>query len=111
MKLGKLLAPRKKMKSRWCSSSASISGEAPARWRSFNGWRSGGASPWLGVEREKFLSEWDEGESTGCSGGRGGVADEWGMLGGTWREVFACWTRTEVHWRTVRGWGADYPGC
>ena len=54
------------------------SGEAPARWRSFNGWRSGGASPWLGVEREKFLSEWDEGESTGCSGGRGRVADAWG---------------------------------
>ena len=87
------------------------SGEAPARWRSFNGWRSGGAYPWLGVEREKFLSEWDEGESTGCSGGRGGVADAWGLRGGTWREVSARWTRTEVHWRTVRGWGTDYPGC
>jgi len=29
------------------------------------------------------LSEWDEGEreSTGCSGGRGGVADAWGPRG------------------------------
>ena len=31
--------------------------------------------------------------------------------GGTWCEVSACWTRTEVHWRTVREWGADCPGC
>ena len=30
--------------------------------------------------------------------------------GGTWHEVSARWTRTEVHWRTVREWGADRPG-
>jgi len=46
--LEKLLAPRKKIKLRWCSLSASISGDAPARRRGFNGGgEGGGAPPWL----------------------------------------------------------------
>ena len=60
---GEAPSPRKKIKSRWCSSSASISGDAPARRRGFNGGGEGEAPPWLGVrERESSLSEWDEGE-------------------------------------------------
>jgi len=42
-------SPRKKMKSRWCSPSTSISGDAPARWRGFKGGDDGGAPPWLGA--------------------------------------------------------------
>ena len=51
--MGKLLVPRKKMKSRWCSTSASFYGVAPARWRGFNGGGEDEAPPWLGVERER----------------------------------------------------------
>jgi len=86
------------MKSRWCSSSASISGDAPARRRGFNGGGEGEAPPWLGVrERESSLSEWDEGERV--------EKEEWltrGVREGTWRQVSACMTRT-------RGALADRP--
>ena len=52
---GEFLAPRKKMKSSRCSSSAS-SDDAPARWRGFNGGGEGEAPPWLGVrERERVV--------------------------------------------------------
>ena len=72
---GEAPSPRKKMKSRWCSSSASISGEAPARLQ-----RGGEASMveervkllhGLGLERENSLSEWDEGERA-----RGALVEE-----------------------------------
>ena len=82
------LLPKEEEKIGWCSSSASISGEAPARFR-----RGEEASmvekrvkllQVLGLERKSSLSEWDEGERA-----RGALVEEeaWltrGVREGTW---------------------------
>jgi hypothetical protein len=56
--LGKFLAPRKKMMSRGCSSSASISGilrRSSSEVEGFNGGGEDEATPWLGArERVEF---------------------------------------------------------